>query len=124
MVLQGLVAGAVELPPSGPELLPPHPYGGGCTAYTRVTPEVFVELSVDLALEGLRWRHPVRFVRVRGELTAADLAGGSRITNALRRATSTGCFRVGAIAASSSIASRTYRYTVEVPTSNPQASSA
>src|SRR5215217_6716112 len=34
-----------------PELLPPHPYGGGRTAYTRVTPEVVVELSVDLALE-------------------------------------------------------------------------
>ena len=57
-----------------PELLPPHPYGGGRTAYTRVMPEVVVELSVDLALDGLRWRHPVRFVRVRGELTAADLA--------------------------------------------------
>jgi ATP-dependent DNA ligase len=58
-----------------PELLPPHPYGGGRTAYTRVTPEVVVELSVDLALDGLRWRHPVRLVRVRGELIATDLAG-------------------------------------------------
>jgi ATP-dependent DNA ligase len=61
-----------------PELLPPHPYGGGHTAYTRVTPEVVVELSVDLAVDGLRWRHPVRFVRVRGELTAVDLAAEVR----------------------------------------------
>ena len=37
-----------------------------------------VELSVDLAMDGLRWRHPVRFVRVRAELTAADLAGEMR----------------------------------------------
>jgi hypothetical protein len=36
-------------------------------------PEVVVEVSADLALDGLRWRHPVRFVRVRGELAAADL---------------------------------------------------
>jgi ATP-dependent DNA ligase len=58
-----------------PGTLPPHPYGGGRTAYTRVTPEVIVELSVDLATDGPRWRHPVRFVRVRGELAVADLAG-------------------------------------------------
>jgi ATP-dependent DNA ligase len=61
-----------------PETLPPHPYGGGRTAYTRVTPEVVVELSADLALDGPRWRHPVRFVPIRGELTAADLAGEMR----------------------------------------------
>ncbi|HKH55625.1 MAG TPA: ATP-dependent DNA ligase, partial [Propionibacteriaceae bacterium] len=47
-----------------PELLPPHPYGGGRTAYTRVTSEVVVELSVDLAVDGPRWRHPVWFVHV------------------------------------------------------------
>jgi hypothetical protein len=61
-----------------PKLLPPHPYGGGRTAYRRVAPEVVVELSVDLAMDGPRWRHPVRFVRVRGELTAADLVGEMR----------------------------------------------
>jgi hypothetical protein len=50
-----------------------------CTCvYSRVTPEIVVELSADLALDGLRWRHPVRFVRVRGELTAADLAAEMR----------------------------------------------
>jgi ATP-dependent DNA ligase len=57
-----------------PAVLPPHPYGGGRTAYTRIVPEVVVELSADLARDGLRWRHPVRFLRGRGELTAADLA--------------------------------------------------
>jgi ATP-dependent DNA ligase len=62
-----------------PDMLPPHPYGGRRTAYTRVTPEMVVELSVDLAMDGLRWRHPVRLVRVRGELTAADLAGEMRV---------------------------------------------
>jgi ATP-dependent DNA ligase len=61
-----------------PETLPPHPYGGGRTAYNRVAPEVVIELSVDLAVDGIRWRHPARFVRVRGELTAADLAGEVR----------------------------------------------
>jgi ATP-dependent DNA ligase len=62
-----------------PELLPPHPYGGGRTAYTRVRPEVVVEVSADLAMDGLRWRHPVRFVRVCGQLIAADLAGEMRV---------------------------------------------
>jgi hypothetical protein len=33
-------------------MLPRHPHGGGRTAYTRVTPEVVVELSVDLAVDG------------------------------------------------------------------------
>jgi ATP-dependent DNA ligase len=37
-----------------PELLPGHPYGGGRTAYTRLTPEVMVELAVDLAVDGPR----------------------------------------------------------------------
>jgi hypothetical protein len=33
-----------------------------------------VEVSADLALDGLRWRHPVRFVRARDDLQAGDLA--------------------------------------------------
>jgi hypothetical protein len=49
-----------------------------------VRPEVVVELSVDLALEGLRWRHPVRFVRVRAELAVADLAGEMQVAEASR----------------------------------------
>jgi hypothetical protein len=66
-----------------PELLPPHPYRGGRTAYTRVTPEVVVELSVDLAVDGPRWRHPVWFVRVRGDVTVADLAGEMRVAEGI-----------------------------------------
>ena len=54
-------------------VLPPNPYGGGSTPYTRVIPEVVVEVSADLALDGPGWRHPVRSIRVRGELTAAYL---------------------------------------------------
>jgi hypothetical protein len=30
-------------------------------------------VSADLALDGLRWRHPVRFVRARDDLQAGDL---------------------------------------------------
>jgi ATP-dependent DNA ligase len=66
-----------------PETLPPHPYGGGRTIDTRLRPEAVVEVSADLALDGLRWRHPVRFVRIRGELTAADLAGEIRLVESL-----------------------------------------
>jgi hypothetical protein len=41
---------------------------------------VVVELSVDLAMDELRWRHAVRFARVGGELTAADLAREIQVT--------------------------------------------
>src|SRR3954467_5113382 len=58
-----------------PEVLPPHRFGNAPTAYTRVSPELVVELSADLAFDGLRWRHPVRFVRLRRDLTAADVDG-------------------------------------------------
>jgi hypothetical protein len=40
---------------------------------------VVVELPADLAVDGSRWRHPVRFVRVRGDVTVADLAGEMRM---------------------------------------------
>jgi hypothetical protein len=52
---------------------PSCPYGGTTTAYTRVVPEVVVEVSTDPAVDGRRWRHPVRFLRVRTDLAAADL---------------------------------------------------
>jgi ATP-dependent DNA ligase len=58
-----------------PEVLPPYRFGGAPTAYTRVAPELVVELSTDFALEGQRWRHPVRFMRYRADLCAADLPG-------------------------------------------------
>jgi hypothetical protein len=58
-----------------PERLPAHSWGAPRTAYTRVRPDIVVDVSADLALDGLRWRHPVRFVRVRADLRATDLAG-------------------------------------------------
>ena len=56
-----------------PERLPAHSWGAPRTAYTRVRPDLVVEVSADLALDGLRWRHPVRFVRARDDLRASDL---------------------------------------------------
>jgi ATP-dependent DNA ligase len=41
--------------------------------YTRVTPTVVVELAVDTSFEDYRWRHAVRFLRVRHDLHATDL---------------------------------------------------
>jgi hypothetical protein len=41
--------------------------------YTRVHPEVAVELVVDPAVDGPRWRHPARFVRIRADLRPSDL---------------------------------------------------
>jgi ATP-dependent DNA ligase len=60
-----------------PEVLPPQRFGHTPTSYTRVIPDLVVELSVDLATEGLRWRHPARLLRLRTELTAIDLGATS-----------------------------------------------
>lgn len=59
-----------------PDVLPSNRWGrpGPPTVYTQVRPEVVVELVVDTAVEQHRWRHPARFVRVRPDLHAADLA--------------------------------------------------
>jgi hypothetical protein len=46
-------------------------------------PRWVVELSVDLAVDGPRWRHPVWFVRVRGDVTVADLAGEMRVAEGI-----------------------------------------
>jgi hypothetical protein len=61
---------------SWPERLPAHSWGALCTAYTRVRPDFVVEVSADLALDGLRWRHPTRFIRLRADLQPHDLAPG------------------------------------------------
>jgi hypothetical protein len=55
--------------------MPAHGWGALRTAYTRVRPGLVVEVSADMALDGLRWRHPVRFVRLRDDLQAGDLLG-------------------------------------------------
>jgi hypothetical protein len=47
---------------------------------------VVVELSIDLAVDGSCWRHPVRFVHVRGDVTPADLAGEMRVAEVTSRA--------------------------------------
>jgi ATP-dependent DNA ligase len=56
-----------------PERLPAHRWGAPRTPYTRVRPDLIVEVSADLALDGLRWRHPARFVRLRADLHPDDL---------------------------------------------------
>jgi ATP-dependent DNA ligase len=56
-----------------PDRLPAHRWGAPRTAYTRVRPDLIVEVSADLALDGLRWRHPARFIRLRADLHPDDL---------------------------------------------------
>jgi hypothetical protein len=46
-------------------------------------PRWVVELSVDLAVDGPRWRTPVPFVRVRRDVTAADLAREMRMAEGI-----------------------------------------
>ena len=46
----------------GQRLCPRTAGAAPCLNYTRVRPDVVVEVSAGLALDGLRWRHPVRFV--------------------------------------------------------------
>ncbi|HEX2072167.1 MAG TPA: ATP-dependent DNA ligase [Geodermatophilus sp.] len=71
---------AAVLRPAGPE----HPwpdrigtgrFGGGrlSVPLTRVQPDVVVEVSADAALQAGVFRHPLRFVRVRPDLTPADV---------------------------------------------------
>ena len=56
-----------------PERLPAHRWGAPRNPYTRVRPDLIVEVSADLPLDGLRWRHPTRFVRLRSGLHPDDL---------------------------------------------------
>jgi hypothetical protein len=42
-------------------------------AYTPVEPTVVAEISVDTALERGRYRHPVRYVRPRSDLSPYDV---------------------------------------------------
>ncbi len=77
----GVAIGAVLRAPAGaghpwPEVLPRSRWGGRPAeplAYTRVRPEVMVELVVDPAMDGPRWRHPATFVRLRPDLHPDDL---------------------------------------------------
>ncbi|MDT0353560.1 hypothetical protein [Pseudonocardia charpentierae] len=62
-----------------PGLLPRSRWGRGPAeplAYTQVRPEVVVELVVDPAVDGPRWRHPATLVRLRPDLHSTDLTTG------------------------------------------------
>ena len=39
---------------------------------TKVEPWLMIEVAADSAMQGGRYRHPLRFVRVRADLTADD----------------------------------------------------
>jgi ATP-dependent DNA ligase len=60
-----------------PQVLPRTRWGGRPAeplAYTRVHPDSVVELVVDPAVDGPRWRHPATVVRLRPDLQPADLS--------------------------------------------------
>ncbi|WP_433464162.1 ATP-dependent DNA ligase [Spirillospora sp. CA-128828] len=64
-----------------PEVLPAGwagglPGTGEPIQYTRVAPDVVVEISVDAAVEHGRWRHTVRFVRLRRDAAPEDVPVG------------------------------------------------
>lgn len=70
---------AARLKPAGPD----HPWperlpGGWHTSseieYIRVEPDVVVEVRVDTAAQAGRWRHGLRFLRIRDDLAPADIA--------------------------------------------------
>jgi ATP-dependent DNA ligase len=77
--------GAVLRPHPGPghpwpETLPRSRYGrrpAEPLSYTRVHPRTVVELVVDPALDGPRWRHPARFLRLRPDLHPGDLGAAA-----------------------------------------------
>ena len=48
-------------------------WGGGPVAITHVEPTVVVEVTADTALQAGRYRHPLRYVRIRGDLTVSDV---------------------------------------------------
>jgi ATP-dependent DNA ligase len=59
-----------ELPPSWTGSM----YGRREPApYLRVVPNIVVEARVDVATQGQRWRHPLRFLRLRPDLEPGDV---------------------------------------------------
>ncbi|ASU83597.1 ATP-dependent DNA ligase [Nocardiopsis gilva YIM 90087] len=62
-----------------------HPWPGGnapalgpsrAAPYTRVTPDVVVEVAPDTGVAAGRWRHSVRYVRVRPDLSVDEVPQG------------------------------------------------
>lgn len=71
---------AAVLTPAGkghpwPDTIASHRFGSSRdrTALTKVSPTVVAEVSADTALQGGVWRHPLRFLRHRPDLTPKDL---------------------------------------------------
>ncbi|MFC7327072.1 ATP-dependent DNA ligase [Marinactinospora rubrisoli] len=56
-----------------PRRLAPRWGGKDPIAYVQVEPEVVVEVQVDAASSAEQWRHVVRYMRVRAELSPADV---------------------------------------------------
>ncbi|MCW2916638.1 MAG: dependent ligase, partial [Actinomycetia bacterium] len=48
-------------------------WGRGPQLYLRIRPLIVVEVTVDVAAEHGRWRHPARFVRLRVDLQPSDV---------------------------------------------------
>jgi hypothetical protein len=73
-VVQRRRGGPVDHP--WPEPLPAgwsgHFQRAGPLRYAQVQPTTVVEIEVDTAWEG-RWRHPVRYARVRPDLSVYDV---------------------------------------------------
>ncbi|GAA2069657.1 ATP-dependent DNA ligase [Actinomadura alba] len=55
-------------------------YGSPPMQYVRVRPDVVVEVSVDLAIDRGRLRHPARFHRLRSDLRPDDVPAGLALT--------------------------------------------
>jgi ATP-dependent DNA ligase len=49
------------------------PFGAAALDYRQVAPVLVAEVRVDAAYEHTRWRHPVRFVRIRDDLHPLQL---------------------------------------------------
>lgn len=56
-----------------PAELPPGWHGRDPTPYTRVHPELVVEVSADVATDAGGWRHPVRYQRLRPDIVVEDV---------------------------------------------------
>jgi ATP-dependent DNA ligase len=69
---------AARLRPGGPDHPWPATLPGGWhnsddIDYVRVEPDVVVEVRVDTAAQAGRWRHGLRFVRIREDVGPADI---------------------------------------------------
>ncbi|MGE3835815.1 MAG: ATP-dependent DNA ligase [Acidimicrobiia bacterium] len=51
-------------------------YGAGPLVYTKVAPNVVVEVDADVCWDHGRWRHPVTYRRLRIDLTPTDIGPG------------------------------------------------